>query len=100
MRLLSTSFINNPGDSVELEEVFGSQIPPYAILSHTWGKEEVTFQDITSSPHPPCHKAGFSKIQGCCTKAAQDGYKYMLGKGFLPLLSHGSPRDNVLVLPE
>jgi hypothetical protein len=37
-----------------LEEYFGSQIPSYAILSHTWGLEEVTFLDIQniSSGHP------------------------------------------------
>ncbi|KAE9362978.1 HET-domain-containing protein [Stipitochalara longipes BDJ] len=62
---------------MKLEEFFGSQVPPYAILSHTWGKEEVTFQDITSSAHPPTYKAGFAKIEGCCTKAAQDGYEYV-----------------------
>jgi hypothetical protein len=79
MRLLNTSLINNknPGDPVKLEEFFGSQVPPYAILSHTWGKDEVTFQDITSSTGPPYDKAGFSKIRGCCVKAADDGYKYV-----------------------
>lgn len=79
MRLLNTSLINNknPGDPVKLEEFFGSQIPPYAILSHTWGKDEVTFQDITSSTGPPYGKAGFSKIRGCCVKAAEDGYQYV-----------------------
>jgi hypothetical protein len=37
-----------------LEEYFGSQVPRYAILSHTWGLEEITFSDVqnTSSDHP------------------------------------------------
>jgi len=39
MRLLSTSNRN-------LEEFEGKEIPLYAILSHTWGKNEITFQDI------------------------------------------------------
>ncbi|KAL2157134.1 hypothetical protein VTH06DRAFT_6422 [Thermothelomyces fergusii] len=30
----------------EVEEFYGSEIPPYAILSHTWGTEEVTFQEM------------------------------------------------------
>lgn len=30
----------------KLEEYFGSAIPKYAILSHTWGRDEVTFSDI------------------------------------------------------
>jgi hypothetical protein len=31
-----------------LEEYFDDAIPKYAILSHTWGKEEVTFQEWTN----------------------------------------------------
>ena len=30
----------------KLEEYFGSAIPKYAILSHTWGLDEITFSDI------------------------------------------------------
>jgi hypothetical protein len=52
MRLLTTSFTKNRGDPPKLEEFFGSDIPPYAILSHTWGREEVTFQDLASSTEP------------------------------------------------
>jgi hypothetical protein len=63
MRLLNTSFTTDQGDLPKLEEFFGSDIPPYAILSHMWGKEEVTFQDLASSTEPPYHKAGFSKIR-------------------------------------
>lgn len=29
---------------------YDEQIPPYAILSHTWGTEEVTVQDL-EKPH-------------------------------------------------
>ncbi|KAK4172222.1 hypothetical protein QBC36DRAFT_390586 [Triangularia setosa] len=32
----------------EVEEIFEPNIPPYAIFSHTWGPEEVTFQDLES----------------------------------------------------
>ena len=34
----------------KLEEYFGYDIPEYAILSHTWGKDEVNFSDIQSIP--------------------------------------------------
>jgi hypothetical protein len=34
----------------KLEEYFGSEIPKYAILSHTWGREEITFSDIQNIP--------------------------------------------------
>ncbi|KAK2775654.1 het domain-containing protein [Colletotrichum kahawae] len=33
-------------DTLELEEFFDDSIPRYAILSHTWGQEEVSFQDL------------------------------------------------------
>ncbi|OHF00433.1 heterokaryon incompatibility protein [Colletotrichum orchidophilum] len=46
----------------------GTDMPPYAILSHTWGPDEVTFQDIQNLPLAST-KAGFTKIQGCCTQA-------------------------------
>jgi hypothetical protein len=39
MRLLNTA-------SRKLEEFGSSDIPLYAILSHTWGGNEITFQDI------------------------------------------------------
>jgi hypothetical protein len=29
-----------------LEQFVGSNIPKYAILSHTWEKEEVSFQEL------------------------------------------------------
>jgi hypothetical protein len=39
MRLLNTT-------TLQLHEFFG-KVPGYAILSHSWEKEEVTFQDLT-----------------------------------------------------
>ncbi|KAH6681655.1 putative ankyrin repeat-containing protein [Halenospora varia] len=39
MRLLNTT-------KRKLEEFGGNKIPLYAILSHTWGESEITFQDI------------------------------------------------------
>jgi hypothetical protein len=40
-------------------------IPPYAILSHTWGEDddEVTFKDLTEGSGKS--KAGYRKIQFC-----------------------------------
>jgi hypothetical protein len=42
MRLLHTK-------KLELEEFGGNKAPRYAILSHTWGEEEVTLQDIKTN---------------------------------------------------
>ena len=54
-------------------------IPPYAVLSHTWGGEEVTFQEMTLSSSSTSYesKAGFSKIRGCCARALADGLSYV-----------------------
>ncbi|KAF2736003.1 hypothetical protein EJ04DRAFT_522458, partial [Polyplosphaeria fusca] len=52
--------------------------PAYAILSHTWGKEEVTFQDIEAhgGKCKSVTKAGWAKIQFCADQAAADGLQY------------------------
>jgi hypothetical protein len=42
MRLL---YYNGDGD-FSLAEFFKSAIPEYAILSHTWEGEEVTFEEL------------------------------------------------------
>jgi hypothetical protein len=60
--------------SLELEESIGQNIPPYAILSHTWGKEEVFFQDLQTDEAPK--NAGYQKILHCCEEAARDGLEY------------------------
>jgi hypothetical protein len=53
---------------------FFENIPDYVILSHTWDKEEVTFNDI-DKPHAP-RMAGYPKIIGCCQMAIRDGYEW------------------------
>ncbi|TVY64282.1 Vegetative incompatibility protein HET-E-1, partial [Lachnellula suecica] len=53
-------------------------IPAYAILSHTWGDEEVIFQDIEAGADisKTMGKAGWRKIQFCAKQAATDGLQY------------------------
>jgi hypothetical protein len=68
MRLLHST-------SLQLKEFVDTELPDYVILSHTWGLEEVSFQDMQNSQ--ASSKAGFSKIKGCCAKAAQDGYEWV-----------------------
>jgi hypothetical protein len=70
MRLLQ---FNNNGD-FSLTEFFEDDIPKYAILSHRWGPEEVTFRDLTDSTSK--FKAGYSKIQFCGEQARCDGLEY------------------------
>ncbi|KAH8710194.1 hypothetical protein GQ44DRAFT_598421, partial [Phaeosphaeriaceae sp. PMI808] len=60
-------------ETMLLEEFFGDQIPSYAILSHTWGKnhEEVHFEEI--EPTNTHNKCGYQKIKYLCQQAAKDG---------------------------
>ena len=59
-----------------LIEFVGDDIPPYAILSHTWGAddEEVTFRDLMESTGKS--KSGYEKIRFCGKQAANDGLQY------------------------
>ncbi|PMD30347.1 HET-domain-containing protein [Hyaloscypha variabilis F] len=67
MRLLHTK-------TLKLHEFFGTSIPPYTILSHTWDEGEVSFQELQSGSGES--KAGYDKIRGCCEIAASDGFEY------------------------
>jgi archaellum biogenesis ATPase FlaH len=51
-------------------------IPPYAILSHTWGAdtEEVTFAEVVNANGQ--HKIGYEKIRFCGEQARKDGLQY------------------------
>lgn len=52
-------------------------IPEYAILSHTWGAGEVTYQELSGNlTQLTQKKAGFRKIQMTCTQAIADGLEY------------------------
>ena len=50
-------------------------VPPYAILSHTWGEGEVLFHDVSTG----CAKTkqGWSKILGACAEAEKLGIVYL-----------------------
>jgi hypothetical protein len=90
-----------------LEEFWGGQVsrPKYAILSHTWGSEEVSYAELqrytdrkdgapvyeASAVHLPGFatpqaaliqraiesKAGYEKIMMTCKQAVKDGFKYV-----------------------
>jgi hypothetical protein len=55
---------------------FTENIPPYAILSHTWGADdsEVTFDDLKN--RSGTSKAGYTKIQFCGEQAQKDNLQY------------------------
>ncbi|KPM41714.1 hypothetical protein AK830_g4825 [Neonectria ditissima] len=59
-----------------LREFYGENIPPYAILSHTWGDQEVTFQDWKDHSTAP-EKSGYAKIHGACSQALLQGIEWV-----------------------
>jgi len=70
MRLLH---YNNEG-SFSLTEFFEGNIPKYAILSHRWGAEEITFADLKNDHYKKM--AGYGKIQFCGEQARRDDLQY------------------------
>ncbi|KAK8057930.1 heterokaryon incompatibility protein-domain-containing protein, partial [Apiospora saccharicola] len=60
-----------------LEEFIGDQIPDYAILSHTWGAEEVTFEDWKKDQATYRGKRGFKKIINAWQQAKHDRLNYL-----------------------
>ncbi|KAK4448449.1 heterokaryon incompatibility protein-domain-containing protein [Podospora aff. communis PSN243] len=69
MRLIDTStvrFVDIPGDPTE----------PYAILSHTWGAGEVSYQDfLIPAKRQSLH--GFSKIESACRLSSANDLCYL-----------------------
>jgi hypothetical protein len=70
MRLINTR-------TLEFSEFFGSDIPRYAILSHTWGPEEVTYRDWLSRDESCLAKDGYRKIEGAANQALKDGLDWL-----------------------
>ncbi|KAM5360079.1 hypothetical protein ACJZ2D_013990 [Fusarium nematophilum] len=72
MRLLHVS-------RLQLKTFFGSEIPKYAILSHTWTEDEFLFKDLEAglarqSQNP---KRGLSKVLQTCKIAQKFGLKWV-----------------------
>jgi tetratricopeptide (TPR) repeat protein len=72
MRLLQ---LQNDGE-FSLVEYVGVRIPPYAILSHTWGppNEEVVYKDLMEGKGK--NKKGYQKLTFCGKQAANDGLRH------------------------
>ncbi|OLN87307.1 Vegetative incompatibility protein HET-E-1-like protein 13 [Colletotrichum chlorophyti] len=60
---------------MQLKEFIG-RIPKYAILSHTWGTDEVTLQDMQGDSAPFQSRPGFHKVEATCRQAERDGLEY------------------------
>ncbi|KAG5984603.1 hypothetical protein E4U55_004045 [Claviceps digitariae] len=74
--------------TLTLEQFHGQNIPAYAILSHTWGAEELSFGEFgqqhpgggktapQSDQHEARAKEGYRKIVTTCQRARRDGCHY------------------------
>jgi hypothetical protein len=56
--------------------------PKYAILSHTWGDDEILFQDLDPAKNPEegklaTTKSSVEKVLGAAREALSDGYTYI-----------------------
>lgn len=65
-------------NTLKLESFFQANVPPYAILSHTWGpdEEEITFQDFQNDKIDKPGVGRF-KLKASCQQAGKDGLKYI-----------------------
>jgi hypothetical protein len=69
--------------TLRLDHFPNQKVPSYAILSHTWGDEEVSFNemrqicDSSQFPEKMKSKKGFAKVQGCCSQATLDGLHWV-----------------------
>ncbi|EPE25662.1 hypothetical protein GLAREA_01574 [Glarea lozoyensis ATCC 20868] len=68
MWLINTTTLN-------LECFMFPNVPQYEILSHTWGDEEVSFQQFINLEEAKM-KGGFAKIEKTCQLAKASGIKY------------------------
>ncbi|THU97117.1 HET-domain-containing protein [Dendrothele bispora CBS 962.96] len=72
MRLLNTK-------TFQLQE-FYTDVPPYAILSHTWGKREVTFQNMQNTDAVKTREdlqAGWGKVKKACEHAQKYSFEWI-----------------------
>ncbi|KAK4656838.1 HNWD NOD-like receptor pc14 [Podospora pseudocomata] len=73
MRLLER---DDAGEIRPTKDLPSDKIPPYAILSHTWGpdEEEVSYKDLKDGR--AVSKLGYNKIRFCADRAWRDGLKF------------------------
>ncbi|KAI0160743.1 HET-domain-containing protein [Xylariaceae sp. FL1272] len=76
-------------ERVELEAFTEGSVPEYAILSHTWSVEEVSFQDLqllgrrqwthamSQTASAIKEKRGYQKLRSASELAARNGYDYI-----------------------
>lgn len=84
MRLLNAK-------TLAIQEFIGEEespkFPRFAILSHTWGEEECTLQNM-QHPADVAQRKGYQKIKYCCDQALQDGLEWAWVDTYVQLYSN------------
>lgn len=62
-------------DTIELVPQPERDPHKYAILSHTWGEDEIIFRDLVNGNSE--RKPAYDKVKFACRQAAADGYSYI-----------------------
>ena len=68
MRLLNT-------ETIKLHDFFGRQPPLYAILSHCWGEDEVSYKNVWKGKN--LGAAGWAKVRQCCSFVQGLGFQWV-----------------------
>ncbi|KAK4205075.1 heterokaryon incompatibility protein-domain-containing protein [Triangularia verruculosa] len=65
--------------NLKIEEYFGTDIPEYAIVSHTWDATEANFQQWTNrvARLRKSKLPGYAKVYKACKLARQEGFRYL-----------------------
>jgi hypothetical protein len=61
-------------NTLKVKTFYEPNVPSYAALSHTWGKDEVSLQDLAADRRQGMN---WTKIQRSSTKAQRLGYEYI-----------------------
>jgi hypothetical protein len=80
---------------MELKEFIENNAPKYAILSHTWGAEEISLQEMLAGQGTG--NKGYTKIKDCCAQARLDEYDYVWVD---TCCTHNWPLYIALVMPK
>lgn len=75
MRLLETCLAHPDSYPLTIRSFHTADEVPYAILSHTWGHEELLYEDVVHKTGET--KEGFAKILRAIRQARDDGHRYI-----------------------
>ncbi|KAH7073184.1 hypothetical protein FB567DRAFT_553812 [Paraphoma chrysanthemicola] len=90
--ILVMLLIQIDGGHLSIVECFGAAIPPYLVLSHTWGHdgEEVTFKDMRKGRGHD--KLSYNKLKFCVRQTLEHGLEHF----WIDTCCTGRPDHNAL----